>query len=235
MEALNQVHAALTVEDCAKHLSMLLQDRELVVLGNTRRWKEAGDDMFHVAHCLHQLGDMAATNPLDAVFRMLRIVSHIPIQLAVLYSGKYGKFCSPCDTNTGALRLNAYPSCPRGKTNCDTCVFKIPPRTPLDETEKKAQPQLSARQDLEDDDEDETSNGSLDIYSVLSIRTPHKNRARGVYSMDLDNFYCKCVPNLPNDLICPICEWVMVAHSCSRHFPISRNHRRHANNLATCH
>lgn len=216
MESLNLIHSALTVEDCADRLGHLLQNREAVVLGSTRRWKDAGNDTFQVLQCLRQL-DTVATNPLDAVLRIMRILKHLPEQLAVLYTGKYGRFCAPCHAESGTLQVDAYPPCPKGKKNCESCAFRIPPRALLLDVAGKQDeegPMRNAAHNREGgggDDDEESSDESTeekppDIYSILSIKARHRNRARGVYSMDLENFYCKCVPNLPHDLICPLCR-----------------------------
>jgi len=190
VEGLNQVHSSLTVKDCAILLSLVLQTRRVVVTGNTQQWKDAGNDAFDAIQCMKQL-DTAATNPLDTLLRIMRVLLHLPSQLAVCYSSKYGRFCAPCHAHSGSMQREAYSKCSRGKQNCSTCAFKIPPRA------------ISSPGENEEGEEE----GEFDnIYSVLSITARETKNSRAMYSLDLEHFHCKCVPNIPPDLICPLCR-----------------------------
>ena len=210
VEGLNQLHASLTVVDCADLLSSVLQSHRVMVMGNVTKWRDAGNDAFDVLQCLQQL-DTSSTNPLNTLLRTMRALSHIPSQLAACYSGKYGRFCAPCQTQSGSMQMEAFSKCSRGKLKCSTCALKIPPRVTCGQEENDDRREEQTNEYSEGGEEEKSAdelshNEILDIYSVLSIKSRHKNRSQGIYSIDLENFYCKCVPNIPSDLICPICR-----------------------------
>ncbi|GAX10750.1 hypothetical protein FisN_14Lh271 [Fistulifera solaris] len=66
--------------------------------------------------------------------------------------------------------------CGRGKQNCETCRFKIP-RKPRSSTQKESK-----------------------LDSVLQIAVSPRE------ILVLDEYFVKCAPNLPRDLICPLCR-----------------------------
>jgi hypothetical protein len=183
MEGLNQLHAGMTIEECALHLSERLQARNVVAFDQVDNWKNAGNDAHHVSDCLRSLNTLS-TNPLDALIRIMRVLNHLPENLAVLYSGKQGRHCAPCHAETGALDSESYPKCPRGKKKCRTCAFAIPPRSIAD------RPSL----------------GGIDIHEIHAIQKNPSDPSREPYELDLQTFYCKCVPNIPHNLICPMCR-----------------------------
>lgn len=188
---------------------MLLQKRDVVVLGGTTSssWKDAGNDVLDLVRCLRQL-DTVATNPLDAAIRMTRILHFVPESVAVLYSGNFGRFCLPCHPETGALYPNAYSKCKRGKKNkCPTCSLKIPPRFSVPQSKREIENDEDNNDDENGDESSSNNQPVLDIDSVLEIQTRFKDRSqKRHYSIDLRHFYCKCVPNLPPDLVCPLCR-----------------------------
>lgn len=104
------------------HCSSLLEERlvslQISLLSN-KTWKKPCQD--YVAFVARP-----ESSPLDTVMRTLRTVQYLPMEVAVAYSGRYGRHAIPLRLNkeTKTLEALSYPECQR--RNCRTCRMRIP-------------------------------------------------------------------------------------------------------------
>ncbi|GAX23552.1 hypothetical protein FisN_14Hh271 [Fistulifera solaris] len=164
----SRIHEELLPSDCSLWLHREFRDRNLFFIpGNVdRNWMDACHDDPDVF--LNYFVSSNAQSPLDSLLRCLRVCKSIPKEVAVVFSGKFGRHILSIDD------VRHVP-CGRGKQNCETCRFKIPRKPRPTQKESK-------------------------LDSVLQIAVSSRE------ILVLDEYFVKCVPNLPRDLICPLCR-----------------------------
>lgn len=133
--ALAESMSQLSPYTCASFLQARLIALQLSLVTN-KTWKKPCDD--YVAF-LTQPPD---TSPLDTLLRTLRTLRYLPMEMAIAYSGKYGRHAIPLKLNweTKTLESTSFPECRR--PNCATCRFRIP----------------------------HDSDGNSDVYNYITIR-----------------------------------------------------------------
>eukprot|EP00980_Cylindrotheca_fusiformis_P030564 scaffold25036_cov166-Cylindrotheca_fusiformis.AAC.3 len=116
---------------------------------------------------------------LDKLLRVFRVMKHLPESMAVAFSGKHGRHCLPLkwDEEEKRAKIHTYAPCRRGKSNCASCRLKLKVR----ESESSFRP---------------TNN----VYDGIEAYDKQQRQ------IDLHEYSSKCIPNLPNDLICPQCK-----------------------------
>jgi hypothetical protein len=104
------------------HCASLLEERLIslqISLLSNKTWRKP---------CQNYVAFVARpeSSPLDTVMRTLRTVQYLPMEMAVAFSGKFGRHAMPLRLNkeTKTLEALSYPECRR--RNCRTCRMRIP-------------------------------------------------------------------------------------------------------------
>lgn len=178
---------SLSSEFCAQYLSKCLTARNMYFIPRLSDWKESAT----------QLGTeelfLSETNLyFDKLLRVLRVLKWLPKSMAVAFNGKYGRHCLPLkwDEDENRATLQTFSPCRRGKSNCPTCRLKLRV-LPLKEGDQEGLLAGTGRS---------LTRPSTDVHDYLEI---HNKQGR---QLDLHYYAPKCIPNLPNDLICPQCK-----------------------------
>ena len=141
------------------------------------------------------------TSSLDVLLRCFRVLRHLPNEALLAVSGRYGRHCwamerCPKDTTRNdnpkmgkaginnnnnkqqqlVLGRKVYPPCRRRRTQRGGCA-----------TCRLVIPSTRERHDMD---------------QYIQIQT----KGRANTKVDLARVYPKCIPNLPADLICPVCR-----------------------------
>lgn len=120
----------------------------------------------------------------------------LPNEVVIAFNGRYGRHCLPIglvprDDGTKTVDIKCFPMCDRTKSpreRCSVCAFRIP-------TAKEA-----GYHGISTEGEEDTIKGTpRDIYQHVQI---HGKKG----CIDLTRFYNVCAPNLPSDLLCPLCR-----------------------------
>eukprot|EP00980_Cylindrotheca_fusiformis_P030563 scaffold25036_cov166-Cylindrotheca_fusiformis.AAC.2 len=116
---------------------------------------------------------------LDKLLHVLRVMKYLPKSMVVAFNATYGRHCLPVqwDETEEYPMYQTYDQCERGGSNCPTCRLK-----------PKVQDGYSSYRPMND----------VHDYAVA----PNKRRQL----LDLHEYAPICIPNLPNDLICPHCR-----------------------------
>ena len=182
-EVLASLHEGTSREQCATWLSKTLQEDNLYMMNNIGKWHDATNELSNQMGACLKYDPM---DPLDSLVLCMRVIKHMPEEMAVCYSDKYGRHCLPWSgqreaPNASSVRLGQYeyPPCGRGTQNCETCISRIPSK------ERK----------------DEKIQGSYCLDDFFQIQDNHQGGF-----IDLHRHYNRCIPNLPPDLICPVCR-----------------------------
>lgn len=127
-DVLNLRLVSRSLAECMSHLSpftcaSFLQTRLIALqlsLVSNKTWKKPCED--YVAF----LTQPTETPPLDTLLRTLRTLRYVPTEMAIAYSGKYGRHAIPLTLNWESKTLESisFPECRR--RNCPTCRFRIP-------------------------------------------------------------------------------------------------------------
>jgi hypothetical protein len=144
-------------------------------------------------------------SPFSLLLRCLRVIQHLPQQLTVAYSGKYGRHC--WGLAPGGSSVVRHADCHRkteGRGGCATCRTRI-------ETVPMATAQEAAA-----DFPNAPNNLTIDQTLCIPVGAPKHSSHKGSPSspsendapkrrVRLDRYHNKCIPNVPSDLVCPCC------------------------------
>jgi hypothetical protein len=127
-EVLNIRLSSRTLAECVSRLSpfvcaSFLKSRLVatnVVLVNNQTWKKPCEDF------VSYLTSRSGQDPFDVLIFTLRTLHFLPMEVAVAFSGKFGRHSIPLemDEGTNTLRAMTYPLCQKSK--CSSCRFRIP-------------------------------------------------------------------------------------------------------------
>lgn len=181
---------SLSPRQCAAWLSQRLLRENLYLTGDLRLWKDASnsnskDSIDAMARVLAH----DSASPIRTLLDTLRVVKVFPSQAAVAFSAPYGRHCIPLhwdDVIEGALPTE-YDTCQRGEQSCAACrlVGRIPRRTRF----------RAPTEDCIDD-----------FYDILRAESDSTRPTCTNDYVELKRYYPSCTPNLPPDLICPVCR-----------------------------
>jgi hypothetical protein len=183
----------LSPRQCGIWLSRRLLRENLYLTDNIGSWKDASNANESIEMMARVLfHDNNSVSPVRTLIDSLRVVHVFPSQAAVAFSAPYGRHCIPLhwDDAIEAVLPTEYEACRRGEQACAACrlVNRIPRRTRF-------------RGEPTDDCID-------DFYDILrgdTAAATGANVAANEY-VELKKYYPSCTPNLPPDLICPVCR-----------------------------
>jgi hypothetical protein len=149
-------------------------------------------------------------SPFCLLLRCLRVIGHLPRQLTVAFSGKYGRHCWGLSPRAGASSVVVQHSgCHRRKAGrrCVTC------RTQIETVPMTTTTQATA---AADPSESQTLPLTIDLTLCIPVGAPKRNRQANADQAEaedglvpkrvrLDKYHTKCIPNVPSDLVCPCC------------------------------
>lgn len=184
----------LSPRQCGIWLSRRLLRDNLYLTDKLGLWKDASNESIEMmARVLTLNESVNVVSPLKTLIGILRVVKFFPNQAAVAFSAPYGRHCIPLhwDDNIETVLPTEYEACHRGEQVCAACrlVNRIPRRT-------------NFRGEPTDDCID-------DFYDILRGDTAAADGANTVDPfeyVELKKYYPSCAPNLPPDLICPVCR-----------------------------
>jgi hypothetical protein len=111
-------------QKCGALLEQALRRRNIHLLPY-RSWDRPIQDQPSVTDMLIRDVD-EHTASLDGMLRCFRVLKHLPQQVAVAFSGKYGRHCVPMewDSTREQTQLRLYEPCSRRR--CRTCRLRVP-------------------------------------------------------------------------------------------------------------
>jgi hypothetical protein len=176
----------LSPRQCSIWLSRCLLRENLYLTDNLGLWKDASNESIELMARVLTLNN--SVSPVRALIDTLRVIKVFPSQAAVAFSAPYGRHCIPLhwDDNIEAILPTEYEACHRGEQACAACrlVNRIPGRTNFF---------------------GETTDDCIDdFYDIL--RGDTADAADADKYVELKKYYPSCAPNLPPDLICPVCR-----------------------------
>jgi len=170
------IQETVSPRQCAIWLSKRLQEEGLYLTGNVGSWRSASDESIEAI--TRTLIKNSTVPPLRTLCDTLRVMSAFPKQAAVTFSAEYGRHCVPLQWDTRMEAVVPVPNDSCRRPSCTACRLQIPRRTRFRET--------APTDDCVDD-----------YFDILGDN--------GQY-VELKKYYPACVPSLPADLHCPICN-----------------------------
>jgi hypothetical protein len=167
----------------------------------------------------------------DVLLRCLRVIKHLPRHLTVAYSSRYGRHCWGMVPMEGrsildCFRAVTYPKCHRGRENCSTCRTKIGTvpmpddygawwrsRTRVESIDETLCIPVVEKRRKRKNAELTVNSGGLEGSLAPGVPARHNNNSQAGMNdrpprkrLRLNVYHNKCIPNLPSDLVCPICR-----------------------------
>lgn len=177
-----RLHESMDPNCCINWLSHVLKERNVYFMNQVDRWKDTAT-MSDEGILAAAVTGSSSSLSFDNLFRVLRVLQVLPVEIEIAYSGKYGRHCFGTDYSSmeSTSCRKVYPDCQR--MDCPTCKVKIPR---VDDPPKDRQDSsLSKPTELNDD---------------ICIKV------KGSKRLVLDQYFNKCIPNLPANLACPCCR-----------------------------
>jgi hypothetical protein len=223
----------LGYEQCSDYLHVELMRRNVYVFNDARNWRHArrapavhcNDEsnnpclLSWLARASHSSSEEAMTNssgasgrpasrldsPFCLLLRCLRVTGHLPRQLVVAFSGKYGRHCWGLSPRNGAPSVVVrHSDCHRRTAGrrCVTCRTQI-----------ETVPMTTTQHASADPSESQALPFTIDLTLCIPVGAPKRDRhtstdqTHGLVPkrVRLDKYHTKCIPNVPSDLVCPCC------------------------------
>jgi hypothetical protein len=190
----------LSPRQCGVWLSRRLMRENLYLTDNIGLWKDASNESIDMMASV-LVHDNNSVSPVRTLIDTLRVVKVFPSQAAVAFSAPYGRHCIPLhwDDTIEAVVPTEYEACQRGEQACAGCrlVNRIPQRTVTRFRGDEA-----------------TDDCMDDFYDILRGDTATATATAAAAGANIDaneyvelkKYYPSCTPNLPPDLICPVCR-----------------------------
>ncbi|CAJ1970266.1 unnamed protein product [Cylindrotheca closterium] len=169
---------AISSEFCLNFLKRYMKWKNMYYIPHLEEWKTAATQ-----DSVESIFSMDSSLYLDTLLQVLRVIKYLPVSMAVAFDAKHGRHCLPLQWNPSKQSSEFMTFSSSGRNSLQ---FKTEPRLrPLNHSTNTTS----------------TSNASNNnIYGHLEL---HNERGQ---PLDLQTYLNASAPNMPENLICPICK-----------------------------
>ena len=202
--------SGVSLQQCIRFLDRaLLFQRNMTILHDTAEqpWSKALSDLPQKERIKKILNSRKGREknapPFRAMLETFRILRYVPAQMAICYNQEYGRHCLAMkwDAEKRQTEPVLYQHCQRGP-GCPTCKWNLSQK-PVDKKNAQQSTILSNERVSQSSKEIHQSLEEYDTHNSLKIFDSERNQD---LSSDLKHFTNQCIPNIPPDLICPVCR-----------------------------
>lgn len=174
---------AISSEVCFNFLKDYMKEQNLYYIPDLEQWKSAATQKN-----IESIFSKDSTVYLNSLLQVLRVIKYLPISMAVAFDTKHGRHCLPLQWNISEQRSEFMTfSSSRGNDQLDCSTFKTKPR-------------LRSSDQTTSVTSTSSSSPRNNIYDHLEMRNEHGQ------PLDLQTCSNTSVPNIPDDLMCPVCR-----------------------------